>query len=90
MKINWKVKSEFKDTREYVIAGRWKRKRQRERAYTELKAENKLVVVEEDPTKVSRLKSISEEKITQKEAAEEGSRFVKWKKTEKRELTNLL
>ena len=71
-------------------ACRWKRKRQRERAYTELKAENKLVVVEEDPTKVSRLKSISEEKITQKEAAEEGSRFVKWKKTEKRELTNLL
>ena len=67
-----------------------KKETEREGIYTELKTENKLVVVEEDPTKVSRLKSISEEKITQKEAAEEGSRFVKCKKTEKRELTNLL
>ena len=54
-----------------------KKETEREGIYTELKTENKLVVVEEDPTKVSRLKRISEEKITQKEAAEEGSRFVK-------------
>ena len=55
-----------------------------------MKAENKLVVVEEDPTKVSRLKSISDEKITQKRRRKKVLGLSNERRQKERELTNLL